>query len=71
MQLDLAEKCVRFDKVTPVLNFNFNEVLIPSRGFIKPSDRKSLTTLLEDVENTVRTAVNIETGHIYVKGTVK
>lgn len=43
---------------------------MPFRGYIKPSDRKSLTTLQEDVENTIRTAINIETGHVYIKGSV-
>lgn len=44
---------------------------MPFRGYIKPSDKKSLTTLQEDVENSIRTAINIETGHIYIKGSVR
>ena len=35
-------------------------------GFIKPTDKKSLRTLQEDVEDFVKRKVNIETGEIYL-----
>jgi hypothetical protein len=35
---------------------------------VKPSDKKSLRTLQEDIEDHSRHAINIETGHIYLKG---
>ncbi|EAR96961.2 ribosomal protein S18 (macronuclear) [Tetrahymena thermophila SB210] len=57
-------------KIARTIRLSREMLLMPFRGYIKPSDKKSLTTLQEDVENTVRTAINIETGHIYIKGSV-
>lgn len=41
--------------------------LLPTFGPLKPTDRKSLTTLMDDIEDFVVTKVNIETGGIYIK----
>jgi len=45
-------------------------VLLPSYSFVRPSDKKSLTTLNEDIEDYSRKAINIETGHLYYKNQV-
>ncbi|KRX04932.1 Ribosomal protein S18 [Pseudocohnilembus persalinus] len=42
--------------------------LLPYVGSIKPSDKQSLKTLQEDLNQRTKMAINIETGHIYVKG---
>ncbi|EGR32490.1 hypothetical protein IMG5_081240 [Ichthyophthirius multifiliis] len=55
-------------KVAKQIKISQQMLLLPFRGYIKPSDRKSLTTLHEDIMNSIRTAINIETGHIYIKG---
>lgn len=40
-------------------------MLLPTFSFVRPTDKKSLTTLHEDVENHCQKAINIETGHLY------
>lgn len=46
-------------------------MLIPCYSFVRPSDKRSLTTLQEDIEHYCRKSVNIETGHIYYRNEVK
>jgi hypothetical protein len=41
-------------------------VLLPYIGFLKPTDKKSLRSLQEDIEDHVRRKINIETGQIYL-----
>lgn len=36
-------------------------------GLLKPTDRKSLRNLEADLEDFQRKAINLETGHIYIK----
>lgn len=43
---------------------------MPILGYVKPSDRRSLKTLQDDLEDYSRKAINLETGHIYVKDKV-
>jgi len=46
-------------------------VLLPGRGFLKASDRRSLKSLQDDLEDSSKCAVNIQTGHIYFKKEVQ
>lgn len=39
--------------------------MLPHVGFIKPSDKRSLRTLQEDIQDFLRKKINIETGTIY------
>lgn len=41
-------------------------MLLPYVGFLKPTDKKSLKSLQEDIEDHVRRKINIETGQIYM-----
>ncbi len=45
----------------------FNLVLLPVGGIIKASDRRSLRSLQEDIEDFTRTVVNLETGQVMLK----
>lgn len=40
-------------------------LMLPHVGFIKPSDKRSLRTLQEDIQDFLRKKINIETGTIY------
>jgi len=40
--------------------------MMPYEAFIKPTDKKSLRTLQEDVEDYLKKKINIETGQIYL-----
>ena len=41
-------------------------VLLPYVGYIRPTDRKSLTSLQDDMNEVIRRRINIESGYIYV-----
>lgn len=41
-------------------------MLLPYVGYVKPTDRKSLRTLQEDIEDFAKRKINIETGQIYL-----
>ena len=45
-------------------------LLLPCVGLVKPSDKKSLRTLEDDLEDFTRRSINMETGHIYIKDKV-
>ena len=42
-------------------------MLIPTIGAVKPSQRVSLTTLENEIESYSKKAINLETGHIYLR----
>ena len=44
---------------------------MPVIGFLKPSDKRSLKTLQDDLEDYTRKSINLETGHIYIKTKVR
>eukprot|EP00331_Platyophrya_macrostoma_P034100 CAMPEP_0176450656 /NCGR_PEP_ID=MMETSP0127-20121128/27283_1 /TAXON_ID=938130 /ORGANISM="Platyophrya macrostoma, Strain WH" /LENGTH=549 /DNA_ID=CAMNT_0017838387 /DNA_START=26 /DNA_END=1675 /DNA_ORIENTATION=- len=54
-------------KIVKTIKQARHNCLLPTFGPIKPTDKKSLTTLLEDIEDHLATRINIETGGIYVK----
>ena len=43
-------------------------LLLPYAGYVKSSDKRSLRTLQEDIEDFTKTVINVEDGHLYVKG---
>ena len=40
--------------------------MLPYIGYIKPTDKKSLTSLQDDIQDYCRRKINIETGQIYL-----
>lgn len=55
-------------KIAKTIRHSRHLMLLPYASFVKPSDKRSLKTLQEDIEDYCRKAINIETGHIYLKG---
>ncbi len=45
--------------------------MIPFVGYIKSTDRKSLRTLQEDLEDYTRKVVNLETGQLFLREEVR
>lgn len=52
-------------KIAKTIKNARNILMLPISGYIKPTDRKSLTTLQEDLEDYTRRKINVETGQIY------
>ncbi len=48
------------------LKLNKSLVLLPYVGYVKPTDKKSLTTLQEDIDEYSKKKINVETGQIYL-----
>lgn len=42
-------------------------MLLPYAGFVKSSDKKSLRTLQEDIDDACKTVINLETGQVMLK----
>lgn len=61
LRLHVHKKVAKSIKIARVM------LLLPHIGNLKPTDKKSLRTLQEDIEDFTRKAVNLETGHIYLK----
>jgi len=40
--------------------------MLPYEAYLKPTDKRSLRTLQEDVEDYLKKKINIETGQIYL-----
>lgn len=52
-------------KISRTIKHARNMLLLPISGYLKPTDKKSLKTLQEDLEDHVKRKINIETGQIY------
>mmetsp|Transcript_727 Transcript_727/g.680 ORF Transcript_727/g.680 Transcript_727/m.680 type:complete len:135 (+) Transcript_727:316-720(+) len=53
-------------KLQKVIKHSRNMMLLPYVGYIRPTDRKSLTSLQDDMNEVIRRRINIESGYIYV-----